>query len=195
METTYLKRACRPVEGPPAKSCTASRPRCTFCRSITGDGVRGTLARIAERIPLELHEVPSGTKVFDWTVPPEWNVRDAYVKNAAGERVVDFRESEPPRRGLQRAGAREGLLAELKEHLFTLPEHPDWIPYRTSYYRRNWGFCMSHARFLELDEEVNTRSASTPRWTRAPSPTESVSSGAGAPGDRLLVPCLPPVPL
>ncbi|MBZ0154771.1 MAG: SDR family NAD(P)-dependent oxidoreductase [Alphaproteobacteria bacterium] len=123
-----------------------------FCRSITGNGVRRTLALIGERIPLTVHEVPSGTKVFDWTVPPEWNIRDAYVKNAAGERVVDFGESNLHVLSYSTPVHATVSLQELREHLFTLPEYPDWIPYRTSYYRQNWGFCMSHARSLELGE-------------------------------------------
>ena len=79
-----------------------------ICRSITGDGIRETLRRIGERIPLELHEVPTGTQVLDWTVPKEWNIRDAYIEDPAGRRVVDFRRSQPPRRQLQRAGATRG---------------------------------------------------------------------------------------
>ena len=121
-----------------------------ICRSITGNGVRETLRIIGERIPLRLHEVPSGTPVFDWTVPREWNVREAYVEGPGGRRVVDFREcnlhvlnySVPMRAVVS--------LDELKKHLFTLPEHPDWIPYKTSYYAENWGFCLSHNQLLSL---------------------------------------------
>lgn len=126
-----------------------------LCRSITGDGVRRTLELIDERIALDVHEVPSGTRIFDWTVPKEWNIKDAYIKDSSGNRVVDFKRnnlhvvsySVPVRRWIS--------FAELKEHLFTLPEHPDWIPYRTSYYRESWGFCLSHRQFMALrdDEE------------------------------------------
>ncbi len=133
-----------------------------ICRSITGDGVRETLRRIGERIPLELHEVPSGTQVFDWAIPPEWNVRDAYIANVHGERIIDFRRcnlhvvsySEPVNARLS--------LAELKERLWTIPERPEWIPYRTSYYRRDWGFCVSHDTFLALaEDEYDVRIDST----------------------------------
>jgi aminopeptidase-like protein len=123
------------------------------CRSITGDGVRRTLARIQKEIALEIHEVPSGTRVLDWVVPNEWNIRGAYIRNAAGEKIVDFRQSNlhvvsysVPFHGKIR-------FAELKKHLFTLPEHPDWIPYRTSYYAEDWGFCLSHRQFLSLKED------------------------------------------
>jgi aminopeptidase-like protein len=115
-----------------------------ICRSITGDGVRETLRRISERAPLERFEVPSGTPAFDWEVPREWNIRDAWVADASGRRVIDFRAhnlhvvsySVPVRTRMS--------LADLRPHLHSLPEHPDWIPYRTSYYRDNWGFCLRH---------------------------------------------------
>jgi aminopeptidase-like protein len=119
-----------------------------ICRSITGDGVRKTLAILSRELPLEVHEVPSGTPVLDWTVPREWNVREAWIATASGQRVVDFRNhnlhvvnySVPIRGRLS--------LEELKPRLHTLPELPDWIPYRTSYYEESWGFCLSH-RMLE----------------------------------------------
>ena len=122
-------------------------------RSITGQGVRETLRILQKRIPLSIHEVPSGTKVFDWVVPLEWNIRDAYIKNLRGERVVDFRQSnlhvvsysQPVRRRMSRA--------ELLPHLHTLPDRPDWIPYRTSYYKESWGFCLSHNQWLGLTDE------------------------------------------
>jgi aminopeptidase-like protein len=115
-----------------------------ICRSITGDGVRETLQLVGERIPLEVHEIPSGTRVFDWEVPLEWNIEDASVTDRQGRRVVDFKEhnlhivsySEPASVSLSRE--------DLMPRLHTLPEHPDWIPYRTSYYQRTWGFCMRH---------------------------------------------------
>jgi aminopeptidase-like protein len=115
-----------------------------ICRSITGNGVRETLGLIGKRIALSVHEVPSGSRAFDWEVPPEWNIEDASITDADGRRVVDFQAhnlhlvsySEPKSLTLS--------LEELSAHLHSIPEHPDWIPYRTSYYRRDWGFCLRH---------------------------------------------------
>lgn len=123
-----------------------------ICRSITGNGLRQTLRLIQERIPLSVHEVPSGTKVFDWTVPKEWNIRDAYIKNSKGERVVDFKQSNLHIVSYSIPVRERMSLEKLKPHLFTLPEHPDWIPYRTSYYKEDWGFCLTHKQFLELKD-------------------------------------------
>ena len=125
-----------------------------ICRSITGDGVRRTLKEIRSRLALDVHEVPTGTEVFDWTIPREWNIRDAYIKNGVGEKVVDFTQSNlhvmsystPVRRCLS--------LGELKEHVHTLPEHPDLIPYRTSYYSDDWAFCMAHRQLENLQEDA-----------------------------------------
>src|SRR5260370_20898182 len=124
-----------------------------ICRSITGDGLRETLRLLQRQIPLELREVPTGTRVVELTVPKEWNIRDAYVKNAKGERVIDFQKSNlhvvnysVPVRSRMR-------LTELKEHLHTLPTHPDWIPYRTSYYKESSGFCLSENELTELNDE------------------------------------------
>ena len=121
-----------------------------ICRSITGNGVRETLQIISEHILLNIHEVPSGTRVYDWEVPPEWNIQDAWIKNEKGEVIVDFRQSNLHVLNYSIPVHKTVQLHELKEHVFTLPEHPDWIPYRTSYYNRNWGFCMSHNQFLNL---------------------------------------------
>ena len=114
-----------------------------LCRSITGDGVRSTLDILGERIDLAVHEVPTGTQVFDWTVPREWNIRDAYIADAAGNRVVDFRESNLHVVGYSVPTDATMSLAELRPHLHTLPEQPDLVPYRTSYYKEDWGFCLS----------------------------------------------------
>ncbi|HYM08463.1 MAG TPA: DUF2172 domain-containing protein, partial [Terriglobales bacterium] len=111
-----------------------------ICRSITGDGVRETLRFLGQLIPLKVHEVASGTLVFDWTVPQEWNIRDAYIKDSSGKRVVDFKRSNLHVVNYSVPVQRTMSLEELKPHLFTLPDHPDWIPYRTSYYKESWGF-------------------------------------------------------
>src|SRR5262245_20973795 len=121
-----------------------------ICRSITGEGFRETLGRIRKEIPLEVHEVPSGTQVFDWTVPKEWNIRDAYVKNTRGERVIDFRRHNLHIVNYSVPVHRKMSLAELRTHLHTLPDQPDWIPYRTSYYAETWGFCLSHRQLQDL---------------------------------------------
>ena len=124
-----------------------------ICRSITGEGVRETLRLIGNRIPLDIHEIPSGTSVFDWVVPNEWNIKDAYIKNCKGEKVVDFQKSNLHVVSYSTPVHRRISLAELKDHLFALPEHPDWIPYRTSYYKEDWGFCVSHNQLLAMKDD------------------------------------------
>jgi aminopeptidase-like protein len=123
-----------------------------ICRSITGNGVRRSLRLLRETIPLALREVTSDTPVFDWTVPDEWNIRDAYIMNKAGERVVDFQKSNLHVLNYSLPVNRAMSLAELRPHLFTMPEAPDWIPYRTSYYQKNWGFCLTQHQLDELEE-------------------------------------------
>lgn len=123
-----------------------------ICRSITGNGVRRTLELIGEKIPLQVSEVPTGTEVFDWTVPQEWNVNDAYIKESTGRRVVDFQQSNLHVLNYSTRIHAKMPLSQLREHLFTLPEHPDWIPYRTSYYSPAWGFCLTHNQLLTLTE-------------------------------------------
>ncbi|MFO1313568.1 MAG: DUF4910 domain-containing protein [Burkholderiales bacterium] len=117
-----------------------------ICRSITGDGVRRTLALIRELIPLAVHEVPSGSAVFDWEVPLEWNIDAAAIISPDGERIADFEAHNLHIVSYSEPVSATVSLAELEPHLHSLPEHPDWIPYRTSYYRRTWGFCLAHAR-------------------------------------------------
>jgi aminopeptidase-like protein len=125
-----------------------------ICRSITGDGVRSTLDHLAWHIDLEVHEVPSGTQVFDWTIPREWTIRDAWIKNAEGERVLDFRSCNLHVLNYSRPVHATLPLDELKTHVFTLPDQPDLVPYRTSYYAENWGFCMAHDRLEALPDGV-----------------------------------------
>ncbi|HEX3727368.1 MAG TPA: DUF4910 domain-containing protein [Pirellulales bacterium] len=122
------------------------------CRSITGDGVRSTLAELARIVPLEVHEVPTGTAVFDWHVPREWNIRDAYIKDSTGRRVVDFQTSNLHVVNYSVPVHEEMTLAELRPRLHTLPDKPEWIPYRTSYYRPEWGFCVAHNQLLALED-------------------------------------------
>ncbi len=147
-----------------------------ICRSITGDGVRQTLDLVQQWIPLERIEVPSGTAVFDWDIPNEWNIRDAYIADKDGNRFVDFRAhnlhvvsySVPVRRSM--------MLEELKPHLYSLPDRPDWIPYRTSYYREHWGFCLRHRDLEQL----------------GPGPFEVVIDSTLAPGSLTYAECVVP---
>jgi aminopeptidase-like protein len=123
-----------------------------ICRSITGNGIRETFTILNAEAPLTVHEVPTGTAVFDWTIPREWNIRDAYVKDSTGRRVIDFHKSNLHVLNYSVPIHKMVDLAELKQHLFSLPDRPDWIPYRTSYYTENWGFCISHNELLSLKE-------------------------------------------
>lgn len=123
-----------------------------LCRSLTGDGVRATLRRIAEEIPLETREVPSGIEVFDWTVPEEWNIRAGWIKDPQGNTIVDFADHNLHVLGYSTPIHEKVSLTDLKAHLFSLPDQPDLIPYRTSYYRKNWGFCVPHRLVESLEE-------------------------------------------
>lgn len=127
-----------------------------ICRSITGNGVRQTLQLIGSalgpELPLQISEIPSGTDVLDWTVPKEWNIRGGWIQRLSGERVIDFERnnlhvlnySTPVRQRISRA--------ELEPHLYSLPDHPDWVPYRTSYYAERWGFCLSQRQRESLTD-------------------------------------------
>lgn len=121
-----------------------------LCRSITGQGLRDTLAGIAGHIPLERTAVSTGTPVFDWTIPNEWNIRDGYIKNAQGERVVDFNQHNLHVMGYSVPVSARMSLEELLPHCHTNPEQPDAIPYRTSYYKEDWGFCLSQRQMDAL---------------------------------------------
>ncbi|MEU3273755.1 DUF4910 domain-containing protein [Saccharomonospora sp. NPDC006951] len=125
-----------------------------LCRSITGNGVRATLDIIGEYLPLTRHEVPTGTPVLDWTVPEEWNISGAYIASRDGRRVVDFADSSLHVVSYSVPVAETMSLADLRPHLHTLPEHPSWIPYRTSYYAREWGFCLSHDTLMSMEEDT-----------------------------------------
>jgi aminopeptidase-like protein len=123
-----------------------------ICRSITGNGVRETLKILQKQIPLEIREVPTGTEVFDWNVPKEWNIRDAYIKDPTGKKIIDFQICNLHVVNYSIPVHQKMSLEELKPRLFTIPESPDWVPYRTSYYKENWGFCLSHNQYLQLQE-------------------------------------------
>ena len=131
---------------------TLARELQPICRSITGDGLRETLRILSRELPLNIREVPSGTNVLDWTVPNEWNIRDAYIKNGRGERLVDFQKcslhvinySIPVKATMTRS--------ELEPHLHSLPERADAVPYKTSYYREAWGFCLSENQRKNLGD-------------------------------------------
>jgi aminopeptidase-like protein len=125
-------------------------------RSLTGDGVRRTLAVLGREIPLEIVETPSGTPVFDWVVPREWNLRAAWIEGPDGRRVLDVADSTLHVLGYSVAVDAVLPLDELRRHVFTHPQDPELIPYRTSYWEEQWGFCMSR-RQLESLEDGNYR--------------------------------------
>ncbi len=158
-----------------------------ICRSITGNGVRSTLEILRKHIALEIHEVPTGTAVFDWTIPKEWNIKEAYVKNSKGERVIDFNKSNLHVVNYSAPMKAKMPLEELKKHLFTLPNFPEWIPYRTSYYKESWGFCLSHNELLRLEDgpyEVLIDSSLEPGYL-----TYGEYRIAGETADEILISC------
>lgn len=123
-----------------------------ICRSITGDGVRETLGIIQQHIPLKIIEIPTGTKVFDWTIPQEWNIRDAYILDESGKKIIDFKKNNLHVISYSTPIDRTIPSAELQEHLYSLEEQPDAIPYITSYYKERWGFCITHNQRISLKE-------------------------------------------
>jgi aminopeptidase-like protein len=179
--TTAVAPGARQTEDTGRDAFELMRRLFPLCRSLTGEGVRATFDVLSEQIPITRTQIPSGTRVFDWIVPDEWNLRHAYVAAADGTRVIDSRHStlhvvsysEPVRTRL--------TLSELRERLHTLPDQPDAIPYRTSYYERTWGFCLSHRRMLELapgDYEVVIDSTLEPgNLTYAELPIEGAGEG------------------
>ena len=121
-----------------------------ICRSITGNGVRETLKIIQEYIPIKIHEIPTGTKVFDWAVPKEWNIKDAYVMDEDGKKIVDFQENNLHILGYSTPINKIVSLSKLQEHLYSLPDSPDAILYATSYYKERWGFSITHNKRKKL---------------------------------------------
>ena len=138
------------AEADPAAMMALIEELFPICRSITGGGVRRTLSILQRHIPLEVHEVPSGTTILDWTVPCEWNIRGAHIIDQDGARILDFAASNLHVVQYSRPIDAVMPLSELKPHLHSLPDEPDWIPYRTSYYNENWGFCLTHHQLSRL---------------------------------------------
>ena len=125
-----------------------------ICRSITGNGLRKSLEIIREELPeIKITEVPTGTQVFDWTVPKEWNISGGWIRTKQGETIVDFNETNLHVVGYSVPVHKTVSREELLEHVYTIPEQPDWIPYVTSYYKERWGFCMTERQKQTLTDD------------------------------------------
>lgn len=124
-----------------------------ICRSITGNGVRETLHILKEEIPIEIYEVATGTKVFDWTVPKEWNISEAWIKDSKGNKIIDFIKNNLHVVGYSVPIDAKMSLSQLQEHLYSLPKQPNAIPYITSYYEERWGFCIQNMIREKLTED------------------------------------------
>lgn len=124
-----------------------------ICRSITGEGVRQTMKIIQNRIPLQVVEVATGEKVFDWQVPKEWNINEAWIKNSKGQKIIDFADSNLHVMNYSVPVNKKVSFNELQNHLYTLPEQPDLIPHKTSYFNEQWGFCLAHNQLKNLPED------------------------------------------
>ena len=125
-----------------------------ICRSITGNGFRKSLELIREILPeIDVHEVPSGTQVFDWTVPKEWNILGGWIRKKSGETIVDFNDSNLHVVGYSVPVHKTVSREELLEHVYTIPDQPEWIPYVTSYYKERWGFCMTEKQKQTLTDD------------------------------------------
>lgn len=125
-----------------------------ICRSITGNGLRKSLEIICEELPeIKITEVPTGTQVFDWTVPKEWNISGGWIRTKQGETIVDFKDTNLHVVGYSVPVHKTVSREELLEHVYTIPEQPDWIPYVTSYYKERWGFCMTERQKQTLTDD------------------------------------------
>jgi len=127
----------------------------SICRSITGEGIRKTMNIIAEHVPLSIMETPSGTQVFDWQIPDEWNISDAFIKDEAGQRIIDFQKSNLHVVNYSIPIHKVMTLNALRPYLHTLPDQPQAIPYMTTYYEKKWGFCLTHEQYKTLRSDVN----------------------------------------
>lgn len=125
-----------------------------ICRSLTGPGLRESFQILKELAPFELSEIPSGKKVLDWEIPLEWDIKDAWIKDPSGQKIVDFKKNNLHVLGYSTPIHSKFSLGELKNHLHSLPELPAAIPYLTSYYKPAWGFCLPHDQFKDLSEGI-----------------------------------------